>query len=120
MKPKLLLAEPQDFSAEVIQQLKKYFSVDIKDDLDQNGFEDSFYLYDIIWFRFKYDLLNFKNTKSLKCKTLVCPVTGPNHIDELFLKQNDIGWEEVSDSEARTKVTNAFRSIRKIARRKNN
>lgn len=90
MKPKLLIAEPQDFSTEVIQQLKKYFSVDIKDDLDQNEFEDSFYLYDIIWFRLKYDLLNFKNTKSLKCKILVCPVTGPNHIDELFLKHNNI------------------------------
>ena len=44
MKPKLLIAEPQDFSAEVLVQLKKYFSVDINDGLDQNGFEDSFYL----------------------------------------------------------------------------
>ena len=90
MKPKLLIAEPQDFSAEVLVQLKKYFSVDINDDLDQNGFEDSFYLYDIIWFRFKYDLLNFKNIKPLKCKTLVCPVTGPNHINGFFLNQNNI------------------------------
>jgi hypothetical protein len=35
-----------------------------------------------------------------------------------FLKHGDSGWEEVSDSEAREKVTSAFRSQRKFAKEK--
>jgi hypothetical protein len=35
-----------------------------------------------------------------------------------FLKLGDIGWEEVSDSEARIKVTSAFRNQRRFAKEK--
>ena len=87
---KVLVAESDDFSQEVISILSKRFDLKVSNNLSQKKFEEAFLEYDIIWFRLKYNLLNIDNNKNIRCKFLVCPVTGINHISKVFLEKNEI------------------------------
>ena len=87
---KLLIAEPEDFSREVLSELRKKFDLKIIDNLSKNQFEKAFQEYDIIWFRLNYNVLNIDHIEKVKCKYLICPVTGVNHISEKFVKKNGI------------------------------
>ena len=87
---KLLLAESDDFSEEIISFLDQKFDLTILNNLSQIEFESAFLEYDIIWFRLNYNLLNIDNKKSIRCKYIVCPVTGTNHISNDFLEKNEI------------------------------
>ena len=85
---KLLLAESDDFSKEVISFLDQKFDLTILNNLSQIEFESAFLEYDIIWFRLNYNVLNIDNEKGIRCKYIVCPVTGTNHISNDFLEKN--------------------------------
>ena len=87
---KLLLAESDDFSEQVISFLDQKFDLTILNNLSQIEFESTFLEYDIIWFRLNFNLLSIDNKKDIRCKYIVCPVTGTNHISNDFLEKNGI------------------------------
>ena len=87
---KILIAEPKDFSDKALDYLGKKFEIDLAENLSQEEFEDAFFHYDIIWFRLKYNVLKLTEEQKLRCKYIVCPVTGVNHISDKFIKQHNI------------------------------
>ena len=79
---KLLLAENKDFSSNVIKKLDKMFDLTIApNNFSQQEFQESFSYFDIIWLRLKFNLNQINNIKKNKCKILVCPVTGIDHLN---------------------------------------
>ena len=84
--PKILIAEPEDFSPKVVDKLKTFATVDliqwprreIKIALDQ---------YDIFWFRLAHQLNKQVLSETMRCKVLATPVTGIDHIDEALCQQ---------------------------------
>ncbi len=90
MKKKLLIAEIDGFSDEVIQLLSQYFEVTAKN-LYSEDIQHAFDTFDIFWFR-----LGFKIDSKLlaqsdrKVSTIVCPVTGLDHIDIEYCNSHNI------------------------------
>ncbi len=79
MKLKLYIAENEDFNVDVLFLLQEKFEVV---ELSNYPLEKILNEVDIFWFRLGYkidsEVLNFKS----RCKYLVTPVTGIDHIDE--------------------------------------
>jgi D-3-phosphoglycerate dehydrogenase len=79
-RPKILVAEPRDFSPEAVSVLERAGTVELRacgrDQLGQ-AFRD----YDVVWFRLSQrvdaDLLG----EAPRCRILATPVTGLDHID---------------------------------------
>jgi len=85
-----LIAEPNDFSPEVKKRLNRISQVEEISSLTQEEFNEALFEFDIIWFRLKYHISDISSNKKIKCKYLVCPVTGVNHISMSFLERNDV------------------------------
>jgi D-3-phosphoglycerate dehydrogenase len=79
--PKILIAEPDDFSPEVITHLRKYAEVDVRA-VAQREVRQALQDYDVFWFRLGWPIdAEVLNEKS-RCRILATPVTGIDHIDE--------------------------------------
>ncbi len=79
-KLKLYIAERNDFSNDVLQQLKNQFEIV---DFERNILlKEILNQVDIFWFRLAHKLDSTVLDKSTKCKYLLTPVTGIDHIDE--------------------------------------
>lgn len=79
---RLLLAETKDFSTEIISKLQSVFELTLANDsMTQKEFIESFAKYEIIWFKFKYNLKGLEFIQNIKCKIIVSPVTGINHLE---------------------------------------
>ena len=78
---KVLVAEPKDFSKEVIALLNKKFDLTITR-LTPQELESVFCRYDIFWFRLGFEIdKSLIEQPSRRVKYIVTPVTGLNHID---------------------------------------
>lgn len=84
-KPILYIAELADFSKDVISRLKERFEIlnpasttDIKRILEQ---------VDVFWFRLAHQINGEVLTHHSRCKYLVTPVTGIDHIDEKLCRE---------------------------------
>lgn len=83
---KILIAESDDFSPKVVEQLSAIAQVDLAcgqvEDL-----KETLNNYDIFWFRLAYKIDSTVLTPQSKCKILVTPVTGIDHIDEKLCEE---------------------------------
>ncbi len=78
-KWKVLIAESVDFSPEALQMLQQYFEVDTP--AEKPSVEEALSAYDVVWFRFGYVIDEQCLPSSLRCKVIVVPATGTDHID---------------------------------------
>jgi D-3-phosphoglycerate dehydrogenase len=80
MRPKILIAEPLDFSAAALKTLQSAGDVELRA-CDHGELAAAFGSYDVIWFRLAHridaDLLGAEP----RCRILATPVTGLDHID---------------------------------------
>jgi len=86
---KIRIAEIENFSTEVISQLREIASVDIIE-TEKKDLKKCLEEYDVFWFRLKFKIEESDFPENLKCKYIVCPVTGLDHIDLDFCKQKGI------------------------------
>lgn len=86
-KLKLYIAERSDFSNEVFQELENRFEIlDFKENI---SIKEILKQVDIFWFRLAHKLDSTVLDKNTKCKYLLTPVTGIDHIDEKLC--NELG-----------------------------
>lgn len=82
MENKLIrIAECEDFSIHVVELLKLHFNVNLSP-IGQTSLKQIMHECDIFWFRLGYKLDSTILSPTQRCKTLVTPVTGIDHIDE--------------------------------------
>ena len=81
MKRRILIAEPRDFSPAALAMLKQVGQVDLIE-VKKGDLEKACCDYDVLWFRlgFKIDAVDLP--ESPRCRIIVCPATGLDHIDE--------------------------------------
>lgn len=86
-KLKLYIAEKEDFSEQVLQLLNEKFEVV---DFEKNlTIKDILKVVDVFWFRLGHKINHEVLNKESKCRYLVTPVTGIDHIDEKLC--NELG-----------------------------
>jgi D-3-phosphoglycerate dehydrogenase / 2-oxoglutarate reductase len=78
---KILIAEADDFSQDVIEKLRRYAIVDVKS-CQQENLKEILETYDVFWFRLGFKIDKSVLTESSRCKVIATPVTGIDHIDE--------------------------------------
>ena len=79
-QPKIIISESRDFSNGVIEMLKEHARVDVR----ECSYEDlpyAFKEYDVFWFRLAHPIDDNILNGDLRCKFIVTPVTGLDHID---------------------------------------
>ncbi len=88
-KLKLFLAESEDFNPGVLSLLRKHFRVTVP---EEEGWDLKEVLeeYDVFWFRLAYIIDHTSLSERTRCKYLVTPVTGVNHIDEAACAERGI------------------------------
>ena len=80
-KQKLLIAETKDFSHKVLNLMDYHFELDFME-LPSDQLAQAFCQYDIFWFRLGYRIdAAILNQSQRRVHTIVCPVTGLDHID---------------------------------------
>lgn len=77
---KVLIAEPEDFSTEAIDALRMFAEVDCKL-IAVEDISEALNTYDVFWFRLGFKLSADIINKAEKCKFIITPVTGLDHID---------------------------------------
>jgi D-3-phosphoglycerate dehydrogenase len=77
---KILIAEIADFSSEVVTSLQKFATVDCRD-ISEHEVVASLQEYDVFWFRLRFKLTADILAKASRCKIIICPATGLDHID---------------------------------------
>jgi D-3-phosphoglycerate dehydrogenase len=77
---KVLIAETESFSHEAILALSDFAQVVCKD-INENEVILALKEYDVFWFRLKFKLNAKTLNQATRCKTIVTPVTGLDHID---------------------------------------
>lgn len=88
-KPKLRLAEADDFSQDVLARLKVHFEV-ISEPCEERDISEILNNFDVFWFRLKYQINEQVIPDSPRCKVIASPVTGIDHIDEQTCSQKGI------------------------------
>lgn len=79
--PKILIAEPDDFSPEVITRLRHHAEVDVRA-VGQGEVRQALRDYDVFWFRLGWPIDATVLDEGSRCRILATPVTGIDHIDE--------------------------------------
>lgn len=79
--PKILIAEPTDFSPEVIARLRENAEVDLKA-ISPEDVQQALRDYDVFWFRLGWPIDERVLDENSRCRILATPVTGIDHIDE--------------------------------------
>jgi D-3-phosphoglycerate dehydrogenase / 2-oxoglutarate reductase len=76
----LIIAETKDFSKKAIEALEQFACVDLKD-IEFHEVAEALNKYDVFWFRLGFKLTSDIILQAARCKFIVCPVTGLDHID---------------------------------------
>ncbi|MES2651667.1 MAG: D-isomer specific 2-hydroxyacid dehydrogenase family protein [Bacteroidota bacterium] len=79
-KFRIIIGETENFSPKVIMGLKLLGEVILKD-IDKKNIPDVFKEFDVFWFRLKFKIEKSDFPEECRCKYIVCPVTGLDHID---------------------------------------
>lgn len=85
---KICIAEQDDFSHSVLSDIKTRFEVVAMQ--PNENLKDILNRVDIFWFRLGYKIDSEVIDEKTKCRFLVSPVTGLDHIDESLCKKFDI------------------------------
>ncbi len=80
-KTKILIAEAQDFSPEVITKLRQYAEVDVQETDAPFDLKTALERYDVFWFRLAHKINEEVLNENSRCRILATPVTGIDHID---------------------------------------
>jgi len=83
---KILIAEPMDFSQEVIERLREYAHVDVHA-VEEADLEQVLNEYDVFWFRLGWKINKGVLNQNSRCRILATPVTGIDHIDENLCRE---------------------------------
>ncbi len=86
---KLHIAETEDFSKEVIALLKKHFEV-TTGSIEKRNLKQKLQEVDVFWFRLAYQINSEVVDEFTRCKYLVSPVTGIDHLDEQLCERMGI------------------------------
>lgn len=89
MRKKVFIAESEDFSKGVIALLSEYVDLTVNN-IHPINLIHILETYDVFWFRLNYKLDRKVLKHSVRCKYLVTPVTGIDHIDEKYCKLSGI------------------------------
>ncbi|MEM6700927.1 MAG: NAD(P)-dependent oxidoreductase [Bacteroidota bacterium] len=89
MQSKILIAEADDFSKEVIKKLENYAQVDMLN-CTQSDLKYLLEEYDVFWFRLGFKIDETVLSENTRCKIIATPVTGIDHIDEILCKELNI------------------------------
>ena len=79
-RPRILVAEPDGFSAGAREILERAGDVDLVV-CDREGLREGFARYDLVWFRLAHRIDAELLGQAPRCKVLATPVTGLDHID---------------------------------------
>ena len=88
-KPRILIAEPDDFSPKVVAYLRRYAEVDLHN-CQPEDIPEALMQYDVFWFRLAHQLDEKVLHPDMRCKILASPVTGIDHIDESLCQEYGI------------------------------
>lgn len=80
------IAESKDFSPEVIQRIKEVAEVKIQD-ISPDQLKESLQECDVFWFRLAFKIDASVLSPVQRCKFLMCPVTGLDHINLALCEQ---------------------------------
>jgi len=80
MLPRILIAEPLDFSPAAVRILQRVADVTLEP-TDRAGLADALGLYDVVWIRLAHRIDRELLAGPLRCRILALPVTGLDHID---------------------------------------
>jgi D-3-phosphoglycerate dehydrogenase len=86
---RLFIAEGHDFSNAVLHKLRSKMEVDVGS-CDQKEIKQILERYDVFWFRLGFTIGANEFSDKTKCRYIVSPVTGIDHIDEQACKQKGI------------------------------
>jgi D-3-phosphoglycerate dehydrogenase len=78
--PRILIAEPLDFSPEAVRLLETSAEVTLAP-TDRAGLAAALAQYDVVWFRLAHKIDRELLSGPLRCRILAVPVTGLDHID---------------------------------------
>ena len=78
---RLFIAEGQDFSNSVLQKLRSHMEVEVGT-CKQQDVKKILEEYDVFWFRLGFGIGEQQLSAATRCKYIVTPVTGIDHIDE--------------------------------------
>lgn len=84
MTLRILIAEPDEFSQEALQALRRMASVDCRR-LDQAGMRDALANYDVVWIRLALEVRERDLPPVPRCRVLVTATTGTDHVDSASL-----------------------------------
>jgi D-3-phosphoglycerate dehydrogenase len=79
-RPRLLVAEPKDFSAVAVEKLRAHVDVDLRA-CDRAGLRAALAEYDAVWFRLAHRIDADLLAGPLRARVIATPVTGLDHID---------------------------------------
>lgn len=74
------VAETKDFSSEVLQRLAEFAEVRIHS-IEQSQVSQALNECDVFWFRLGYKITSDMVSRDIRCRYIVTPVTGLDHID---------------------------------------
>lgn len=80
-KPTILIAEPRDFSRDVVEELRRHAEVTIGLP-PQMTVSQALDACDVFWFRLAYRIDRSVLSTRPRCRILATPVTGLDHVDE--------------------------------------
>ncbi len=86
LKMRICIAEPQDFSASVVDFLRTFAEVDLRY-CHENELADLLCEYDVFWFRLAWRIDEKVLNAQSRCRILATPVTGIDHIDEVLCEK---------------------------------
>ncbi len=77
---KILVAETLNFSPEAVEGLKELGDVTLRD-IEKENLTDALAAFDVFWFRLKFKIEEKDFPPQFRCRYILCPVTGLDHID---------------------------------------
>jgi D-3-phosphoglycerate dehydrogenase / 2-oxoglutarate reductase len=88
-KLNILVAETLNFSPEAVKGLEQLGRVTLLD-IEKENLTNALAAYDVFWFRLKFKIEEKDFPSQFRCKYILCPVTGLNHIDLLACEKRGI------------------------------
>ncbi|MFN0214463.1 MAG: NAD(P)-dependent oxidoreductase [Saprospiraceae bacterium] len=80
MRPRILIAETKDYSPEATALLRELGDVDLIE-TPKSGLKKALETYDVFWFRLAFRIEASDLPVNPRCRFIVCPMTGLDHID---------------------------------------